>query len=122
MKKSILMTLLLLVTSFSVLVAQQRPMGTPEERAKRTVERIKPDLSLTEQQEKDVVVVYTEFYTTMSKAMESGERPTPEARQKMTDDRNEKLKKVLSEEQMKKLLEGEEKMRQERRQRPNGGN
>lgn len=121
MKKSILMTLLLLVSSFSVLMAQ-RPQGTPEERAKRTVERIKPDLSLTEQQEKDVLPVYTEFYASMSKAMEGGERPSQEDRQKMTDARNEKLKKVLSEDQMKKLIELEEKMRQERRQRPNGGN
>ena len=81
----------------------------PAERAKTTVERLKPELTLTEQQEKDITPIYTEYYTSFKKIMESGTRPTPEERQKLTGERNDKLKKVLSEDQMKKLAEVEEK-------------
>ncbi len=116
------MAALLLVTTVSVLMAQGGGQKMPpEDRAKSTVERLKPELSLTDQQAKDITPIYTEFYTTMGKLFENGTRPSPEDRQKMIDDRNEKLKKILSDDQMKKLADAEEKMRQERRQQ-GGGN
>lgn len=91
----------------------RQPPPIPE-RVSRTIERLKPELSLTEKQVKDLDPIYTEFYTEMDKMRASGEPPTPEARKKLTDGRDEKLKKVLSEEQMKKLKEIEEQMRQRR--------
>jgi hypothetical protein len=92
---------------------ERQPMPV-EERVKRTMERLKPELELTEQQEKDMTPVYTTFYTEMDKLRSGGERPTPEARQKVTDARDEQLKKILNEAQMKKLKEIEEQMRQRR--------
>ena len=92
---------------------ERQPMPV-EERVKRTMERLKPELELTEQQEKDMTPVYTTFYTEMDKLRSGGERPTPEARQKVSDARDEQLKKILSEAQMKKLKELEEQMRQRR--------
>jgi len=94
-----------------------QPMPIPE-RVDRTIERLKPELSLTEQQAKDMKPIYTEFYTNLDSMRATGQRPTPEARQALTDTRNGKLKKVLSEEQMKKLAEVEAAMRQNR---PQGG-
>jgi hypothetical protein len=74
---------------------------------------LKPELNLTDQQTKDLDPVYTEFYTEVDKLRASG-NPTPEDRQKLMAARDEKLKKILSEEQMKKLKEIEDQMRQRR--------
>ena len=122
MKKTVSLAIAFVFSAFTLLMAQGGPQQMdPAERAKTTVERLKPELSLTEQQEKDITPVYTAYFESFQKMMQSGERPTPEARQKMTTERNEKLKKYLSEEQMKKLAEYEEKMMQQRRQGGGGG-
>ena len=94
----------------------RQPMPIPE-RVQRTIERLKPELNLTEQQVKDLDPVYTEFYSELDKLRAAG-NPTPEDRQKLTASRDEKLKKILSEEQMKKLKEIEEQMRQRRQGGP----
>lgn len=120
MKSKIILAAILAVSSFTTVMAQDRQQVPVEERVKKTIERIKPELTLTEQQEKDITPVYTDYYNAMTKLREAGTRPSPEDRKKLTDERDEKLKKVLSEDQMKKLKELEEKMMQERR-RPQGG-
>jgi len=119
MKKRILMAALMLFSSLSMVMSQGQQQMPPEERAKKTVEKLKPELTLTDQQEKDITPVYTDFYTSMGKLFENG-RPSPEDRQKLIAERNEKLKKTLSEEQMKKLADIEQKMREQRKQ--GGGN
>lgn len=119
MKSKIILAAMLAVSSLTTVIAQDRQQVPVEERVKKTIERIKPELTLTEQQEKDITPVYTDYYNAMAKLREAGTRPSPEDRKKLTDERDEKLKKVLSEEQMKKLKDLEEKMRQERR--PGGG-
>lgn len=121
MKKRILLAALALFSTVSILLAQGPQQMPPEDRAKKTVERLKPELNLTDQQQKDILPVYTDFYTAFSKLFEGGNRPTPEDRQKLTGERDDKLKKILNEDQMKKLAEVEEKMRQERRQGGGGG-
>ncbi len=118
MKKKFLYSLLALFLAVNISFSQNQQQ-LPADRAKKTVERLKPELSLTEQQEKDILPVYTDFYTSMRKLMENG-RPSPEERQKEIDARNEKLKKTLSEDQMKKLAEAEQKMREERRKSGGG--
>lgn len=54
----------------------------PAASAKKIVEKLKPELTLTDQQEKDNTPVYTDFYTAMAKLIEVG-RPSLEDRQKM---------------------------------------
>ena len=121
MKKPFLLAILLAgLVSLTSFGQDSRPQVSPEDRAKRTIERLKPEISLTEQQELQLMPVYIAFFADQDKIRSSGERPTPEARQKMTDSRDEKLKKVLSEDQMKKLKEVEEKMRQRRPGGPGG--
>ncbi|HSC54197.1 MAG TPA: hypothetical protein VLC98_11265 [Phnomibacter sp.] len=95
---------------------QQMPVA---DRVARTIERLKPELNLTEPQVKEMEPVYTEYYTEMDKLRSAGQPPAPEARQKLTDARDAKLKKILKEDQFKKLKELEEQMRQQRR--PNNG-
>lgn len=122
MKKLFLFSLLMtMVASVSIFAQDPRQPMPVEDRVKRTIERLKPELTLTEQQEKDITPIYTEFYTDMDKLRAGGERPSPEARQKLNDGRDEKLKKVLSETQMKRLKELEEEMRKNRPGGPGGG-
>ena len=110
---------IVLFTSLSFVMAQGGQWD-PAERAKTTVEKLKPELNLTDQQQKDLTPVYTDFYTSM-KALRDAGQPTPEDRQKLLSSRNEKLQKILSEDQMKKLAAYEEKMREQRRQQGGGG-
>lgn len=98
------------------LIAQKgprQPMPVAD-RVSRTIERLTTELSLSASQAKGIDPVYTWFYTELDQMRSGGERPSPEAREKLTDARNEKLKKILSEEQMKKLLELEAQMRERR--------
>lgn len=106
----------------SLIGLAQPPQQMPvEDRVKRTIERLKPELSLTDKQVTDITPVYTDYYTEMDKLRSAGTPPSPEDRQKLTATRDEKLKKILDEGQMKKLKELEEQMRQQRGQgRPNG--
>jgi hypothetical protein len=115
MKKSFSLLLALALLAHLGFGQDRQPMPVAE-RVNRTIERLKPELSLTDEQAKDLNPVYTEFYTEMDKARQGG-NPTPETRQKIMASRDEKLKKILSEEQFKKLKELEEQMRQ---RRPNG--
>jgi hypothetical protein len=114
MIKSILMTCAI-VMSVSAIAQDgpRQPMPVPD-RVARTIERLKPELNLTEPQVKDLDPVYTDYYTEMDKLRAGGQQPTPEARQKLTESRDVKLKKILSEEQMTKLKALEEQMRQRR--------
>jgi hypothetical protein len=95
---------------------QGQPMPIPD-RVNRTIDRLKPELKLTDVQVKDLNPIYTEFYTKLDSIRAGGQRPTPEDRAKIMDPRDAKLKKVLDEAQFKRLKELEAEMRQNR---PNG--
>lgn len=97
---------------------------TPEERAKMTIERISPELNPSKEQLVGLDSVFVKFYKAQGKLREGlqpGERPSREASLKITADRDADLKKVLTEEQFKKLKDREEEMRQQRQQRGGGG-
>lgn len=84
------------IFSFASLVGMAQPPQkmSVEDMVKRTIERIKPELTLTDQQVKDVTPVYNEFYTKMDKLRSAGTPPSQEDRQKLTNARNEKLGKI----------------------------
>lgn len=129
MKRKWILTFLLFagLTSF----AQAQPPGggqwnrTPEERAKMQAERVAKELSLEKSKQAELETIYLETFKaqqkTMTEAREKGERPSRETMEKLNTDRDEKLKKALTEEQFKKLKEAEEKMRQQRGQGGSGG-
>ena len=122
MKRLVVMAAVLLAGIFTTASAQDQPQRerpTIEQQVQRTIERLKPDVAFTEQQEKDVKPIFTDYYTAMQKAREGGNRPSQEDRDKWNKERDEKLAKVLSADQMTKLKAAEEKMRSQRR--PGGG-
>jgi hypothetical protein len=95
---------------------------TPEERTKRVVDTIVGTMKLDAGQQALVQSAYLDFNKAWDKLREStpqGERPGQEAMQKLTAERDEKLKKVLSADQFKKLKDEIEPAMRPRRQ---GGN
>jgi len=122
MKLKSLLSLMFLLSSLSFAFSQP-PQGqqmSAEERVKGVLEKIKPALSLSEDQEKSTLEVFTEYYKGFEKfreQMRSGNRPDPSAMQGLTDERDVKLKKIFSKEQYKKFKnEVEETLRPQRGQ------
>ncbi|QGW29841.1 hypothetical protein [Phnomibacter ginsenosidimutans] len=114
---SILLSLLLLASIMPAGVVAQANKGPQlpvAERVTRTLERLKPELDLTNDQVKNMTPVYTSFYTSMDKLRADGKQPTTEDRQKLITERDEKLKGILTADQMKKLKELEDEMRQKK--------
>ena len=109
MKKQFLMLCAAFVLGIASLSAQQNgPRQTPEERTKATIDKLAP-LQLTEEQSPKVTKIFLEFYQAQQKAMEemrasgSTDREAFGAKRKeLSDNRDQSLKLVLTEDQMKK--------------------
>ncbi len=119
MKKQFLFALAFMLAVNVAAFAQQGggngQRRTPEERAKMTVERLTKQLQLNNDQAVKLDTVYTRFYKDMQKMREEaqagGNRMDREAFRKMGNERDEKVKSVLTEEQFKKYKENQEKTR-----------
>ncbi|RAJ08929.1 hypothetical protein LX64_01584 [Chitinophaga skermanii] len=121
--KKIIVLLFACVLASAASYAQQGPGGqsrTPEERAKMTVEWMTKELSLNADQATKVTGIQTDYFKAMEKMRSEG-RPDREAFKKMNDERDEKLKGVLTEDQFKKYTEKQEEMRKNRGGRGPGG-
>lgn len=122
MKQRIMLMLAFLLAMNISVFAQQGggQRRSVEERVKATIERLTTELSLNKDQQTKLDSVFTSSYKQMEKmradAQASGNRPDREAFQKMSTERDEKVKGILTEDQFKKYKEAQEKMRQ------NGGN
>ena len=89
---------------------------TPEERTKRIVDTLATVFKLDQDHQTQATTVFVDFYKSMTSM---GQGASPEDRQKLTADRDDKLRKVLGEDQFKKFKdEIEPAMRQ---RRPGGG-
>lgn len=107
MKKTFLF--ICLVFSAGFIMAQGGPSGQPrrtvEERVKTAMEKITPALTLNKEQETKTDLVFTEYYKAMDKfreSLEPGTRPDRSQFEKFSSDRDEKLKKVFTEDQYKR--------------------
>ena len=92
---------------------------TVEERTKKVVDTITTFLKLDQAQQSSAQTAFTDYYKESDKlreAMQAGTPPHKEQFEKLTTDRDEKLKKFLSAEQFKKYKdEIEPAMRTQRR-------
>lgn len=107
MKKTLLFAALLLSAGFIMAQGggQRRPI---EERVKMVMEKITPALSLDKDQQQKTDSIYTEYYRAMDKfreTLEPGTRPDRTQFEKFIIERDEKLKKALTEAQFKKFKE-----------------
>ncbi len=113
MKRIILASVMMLFCFVSM--AQQRG-GTPEERAKRQTDRLKEELSLNADQEKQVLTLHLERAKKMEEARAAG-GDGREAFRASQEEYTKKLTAILTPEQQEKF----KKMQAEMRQRGGGG-
>ena len=109
MKKTILFIAIALVSVITARAQGGGPQRTVEERVKTTMERL-ADLKLDKDQTDKTTAVFKEYYEARDKMMQEmragGGQPDREQMrekgQKLSGDRDEKLKKIFNEEQFKK--------------------
>ncbi|HEX6182006.1 MAG TPA: hypothetical protein VFZ47_12220 [Chitinophagaceae bacterium] len=125
MKKQFLLVLSMLLAVVMVANAQGPQRRTVEERVKAAMEKVTPALSLNATQVPMTDSVFSEYYRAMDKLRESMQPGTPPDRsvfEKLGADRDEKLKKVFTEDQFKKWKdEVEVTLRPQRRSGGGGG-
>jgi len=120
MKKYFIFILGLLLAGTTMVYAQNGPRRTAEERTKRVVDTLTTVLKLDKTHADQVDAVFLTFYKDADKlreSMQAGGGFDREAFMKLTTDRDEKLKKILSEADFKKFKEEiEPALRPQRRQ------
>ena len=122
MKTKLTMLVAFMLVSATAIFAQGFQRQTVPERVKATMDKLS-SLQLNQSQSDKASAIFTDYYTSMSKMREearsSGNRPDRSVYEKMTSDRDEKLKAVLTADQFTKYTnEVEATLRPQR----NGGN
>ena len=124
MKKQLFLSLLAIVAAAGSLMAQgDMQQKTSSERATEITAKLKTDLLLTAGQEPKVAKAFEDYYTTMQKLREEMRAAGTVDRERMKDNmqrvstvRDDKLKAILTEDQMKKWTnEVEPEMRPQRK-------
>ena len=126
MKKHFIFILVLLIGGAGIASAQgNRPMRSPEEATKRVVDTLTTVFKLDKSHADQVDSVFLNYYKDASKMREAAQASgnfDRDAFMKLTSDRDEKLKKVLTDDQYKKFKdEIEPAMRPQRRGGGGGG-
>lgn len=109
MKRKISMLVAFLFGAIISVNAQQQGMQrrTVEERVKATMDKLTTPLTLDQAEQDKTTAVFTDFYTSQDKMREearaSGNRPDRSVFEKMTNDRDEKLKGIFTDDQYKKF-------------------
>ena len=119
MRKHFIFIFAVLLAGATVATAQNGPRRTPEERTKRVVDTLTTVLKLDKTHADQVDSVFLNYYKDADKMRESmqGGNFDRDAFMKLTSDRDEKLKKVLTEADFKKFKEEiEPALRPQRRQ------
>lgn len=123
MKIKITLLAMLMFVGILSTQAQQGQRRTPEERTKMVVDKLNDSLKITQVQQTDISPVYLDYYKAQDKLREGlapGTRPERADMDKLTEERDAKLKIILTPEQFTKLKEMEAAMRQRMQQRPPG--
>lgn len=109
MKTKISMLVALLFAATISTQAQQGGMQqrTVEERVKSAMDKISDPLKLDKTQQDKTTAVFTDYYTSQDKmradARASGARPDRSVMEKMSNDRDDKLKSIFTDDQFKKF-------------------
>jgi len=126
MKTKITLLFALFIIAATGIYAQGMQRMSVPERVKATMDKITTPLGLNATQVSSTDSVFTDYYTTQTKTFEdaraSGQRPDRSVFQKMTDDRDAKLKNIFTPDQYTKFKnEVEATLRPQRRQRQQNG-
>ena len=117
--KKLFVTCIMLVATVCFVTAQQRPTGTPEERAKRETDRLTELLKLNANQKTKIQAIELDLNKQMEKRRQEDQNTDFRAlRQEFNKLRDEKYKPVLTADQFKKY-QADRTERQQQRQRNN---
>lgn len=121
MKKIIVLCMIVLGSSLSVFAQEKgrRPQGQKGEDPAKRIEKIAKELNLDETKTKEFQKINTEFMEKMRSEMSTSKEDRAKAREKMESlrkDRDEQIKKMLTEEQYKKYQEIEKKNQKQMQQ------
>ena len=98
---------LLFAATISTNAQQGMQRRTVEERVKSAMDKLTTPLNLDTAEQSKTTAVFTDFYTAQDKMREdaraSGNRPDRSVFEKMTNDRDEKLKAIFTDDQYKKF-------------------
>ena len=119
MKTKITMLFALILIATTGIYAQGMQRMTVPERVKAAMDKVTPALNLDATQQTSTDSVFTDYYTAQMKMFEdaraSGNRPDRSVFQKLTDDRDAKLKGIFTADQYTKFKnEVEETLRPQR--------
>lgn len=123
MKTKLMMLFAVLFLTSTGLTAQNRQQATPEERAKRQVETLTKELTLNEEQQKQVYDISLKFSKQRTSQMgsDASREKRREEFQKIQKQQDEEIKAILTEDQKKKYdehqKEAQNRTRENRRQR-----
>ena len=125
MKTKISMLIALFFAITTVTKAQQgMQRRTVEERVKSAMDKLVTPLTLDQAEQDKTTAVFTDFYTAQDKMREdaraSGNRPDRSVFEKMTNDRDEKLKAIFNDDQYKKYKDEVEPTLRPQRQQGGG--
>ena len=116
--------LLLAITAINYFANAQPPKSlTVEQRLKTVNEQLSKNLDLKEEQKKVVTEAFKDFFSGMEKLRPKNPPPPPikkEDADKLSKERDEKIKAVLTPEQYKKYLEVEKTLRPKRPEMKDG--
>jgi len=123
MKSKILLSaILLLFATFSFAQVQGDPKKlTVDEKVKKTMSQLTPQLALDNDQQTKIQAIYTDFYTAKEKLYEGlqpGAQPDKAQKEKLMSDRDVKIKGVLNEDQYKKYKDWEDQMMKQKKDKP----
>lgn len=126
MKTKITMIVAMFFATVSGVYAQQgMQRRTVEERVKSAMDKLITPLTLDQAEQDKTFAVFTDFYTAQDKMREdaraSGNRPDRSVFEKMTNDRDEKLKAIFTDDQYKKFKDEVEPTLRPQRQQGGGG-
>ena len=120
--KIFLSAILLLFVTFSIAQAQgDSKKMTVDEKVKKTMSQLTPQLALNNDQQAKIQTIYTDFYTAKEKLYEGlqpGAQPDKAQKEKLMNDRDEKIKAVLNEDQFKKFKDWEDQMMKQKKDKP----
>jgi hypothetical protein len=98
---------LLFAATISTHAQQGMQRRTVEERVKSAMDKISDPLKLDKAQQDKTMAVFTDYYTTQDKMREdaraSGARPDRSVREKLANDRDDKLKSIFTDDQFQKF-------------------
>ena len=120
--KIFLSAILLLFATFSFAQAQgDTKKMTVDEKVKKTMSQLTPQLALDNDQQTKIQAIYTDFYTAKEKLYEGlqpGAQPDKAQKEKLMNEKDERIKAVLNEDQYKKFKDWEDQMMKQKKDKP----